>query len=253
MAWPGYNCQPGEFFKEEDNGIMKHMKRLCLWAIVLMILPLVAAASEWQLGKHADSVRVYSRDADGGGVEVKAETTLDAPLVSVMGLILDYDAATRWRAAMIKSMKVKEHPNDHTWILQVHAEPPWPLPANDSVIEAVLEARPDKVIYHYKERADLQPPGTKSAMGSMDGQWILQPAGNNRTSVTNVMVMKPNIPVPAWLIKRLIYSTPHEQLVKMGQVVKDPRYRPEVAPEKLKDLLAPTLKPAARGGDKPAS
>jgi hypothetical protein len=226
---------------------MKHLKRLRFWAIVLMVLPLVAAASEWQLGKDADGIRVYSRDADGGGVEVKAETTVDAPLVSVMGLILDYDAATRWRTAMLKSMKVKDRPNDHTWILQVHAEPPWPLPANDSVIEAVLEAKPDKVIYHYRERADLQPPGTKSAMGSMNGQWILQPAGDNRTTVTNVMIMKPNIPVPDWLIKRMVYSTPHEQLVKMGQVVKDPRYRPEAASAELKNLLAPTLKSAANG------
>ncbi|MGK2849276.1 MAG: hypothetical protein ACSLEX_04420, partial [Minisyncoccota bacterium] len=63
--------------------------------------------------------------------------------------------------------------------------------------------------------------------------------------VTNVMLMKPNIPVPDWLIKRMIYSTPHEQLVKMGQVAKEPRYRPEAAPEKLKHLLAPTLKSAA--------
>jgi hypothetical protein len=226
---------------------MKPTKRLRSWAIVLMMLPLVATASDWQLGKDADGIRVYSRDADGGGIEVKAETTVDAPLVSVMGLILDYDAATRWRSAMIKSMKVKDRPNDHTWILQVHAEPPWPLPANDSVIEAVLEAKPEKVIYHYKERADLQPPGTKSAMGSMDGQWILQPVGANRTSVTNVMVMKPNIPVPNWLIKRMVYSTPHEQLVKMGQVVKDPRYRPEAASAELKNLLAPTLKSAANG------
>lgn len=224
---------------------MKHTKRLRLWAIALMLLPLVATASDWQLGKDADGIRVYSRDAADGGIEVKAETTVDAPLVSVMGLILDYDAATRWRSSMIKSMKVKDQPNDHTWILQVHAEPPWPLPANDSVIEAVVEAKPEKVIYHYKERADLQPPDTKSAMGSMNGQWILKPVGNNRTSVTNVMLMKPNIPVPDWLIKRMIYSTPHEQLVKMGQVAKEPRYRPEAAPEKLKNLLAPTLKSAA--------
>ncbi|MGB7289168.1 MAG: START domain-containing protein [Candidatus Macondimonas sp.] len=224
---------------------MKHTKRLRLWAIALMLLPLVAIASDWKLGKDADGIRVYSRDADNGGIEVKAETTVDAPLVSVMGLILDYDAATRWRSSMIKSMKVKDQPNDHTWILQVHAEPPWPLPANDSVIEAVVEAKPEKVIYHYKERADLQPPDTKSAMGSMNGQWILKPVGNNRTSVTNVMLMKPNIPVPDWLIKRMIYSTPHEQLVKMGQVANEPRYRPEAAPEKLKNLLAPTLKSAA--------
>lgn len=224
---------------------MQYMNRLRLWTIVLMALPLMAMASEWQLGKEEGGIRVYSRDANGGGIEVKAETTIDAPLVSVMGLILDYDAATRWRAAMIKSMKVKEHPDAHTWILQVHAEPPWPLPANDSVIEAVLEAKPEKVIYHYKERADLQPAGTKSALGSMDGQWILQPAGSNRTTVTNVMVMKPNIPVPEWLIKRMVHSTPHEQLVKMGQVVKDPRYRPEAASAELKNLLAPTLKSAA--------
>ncbi len=229
---------------------MKHTKRLRLWAIVLMVLPLVATASEWQLGKEEDGIRVYSREANGGGVEVKAETTIDAPLISVMGLILDYDAATRWRTSMLKSMKVKDRPNDHTWILQVHAEPPWPLPANDSVIEAVLEAEPDKVIYHYRERADLQPPGTKSVMGSMDGQWILQPAGNNRTSVTNVMMIKPNIPVPDWLIKRMVYSTPHEQLVKMGQVVKDPRYRPEAASAALKNLLAPTLKSAASGASR---
>ena len=37
---------------------MKHTKRLRLWAIVLMILPLVAAASDWQLGKDADGIRV---------------------------------------------------------------------------------------------------------------------------------------------------------------------------------------------------
>lgn len=226
---------------------MKHTKRLRSWTIVLMMLPLVAPASEWQLGKDADGVRVYSRDTDGGGVEVKAETTVDTPLVSVMSLILDYDAATRWRSAMIKSMKVKGQPNDHTWILQVHAEPPWPLPANDHVIEAVLDAKPEKVIYRYKERADLQPPGTNSVMGSMNGQWILQPVGANRTRVTNVMEVKPNIPVPNWLIERMVYNTPHEQLVKMGQVVKDPHYRPEVAPEKLKKLLAPTLKSAADG------
>lgn len=224
---------------------MKHTKRLRLWAIALMLLPLVAIASDWKLGKDADGIRVYSRDAADGGIEVKAETTVDAPLVSVMGLILDYDAATRWRSSMIKSMKVKDQPNDHTWILQVHAEPPWPLPANDSVIEAVVEAKPEKVIYHYKERADLQPPDTKSAMGSMNGQWILKPVGNNRTSVTNVMLMKPSIPVPDWLIKRMIYSTPHEQLVKMGQVANESRYRPEAAPEKLKNLLAPTLKSVA--------
>ncbi|HXF08435.1 MAG: START domain-containing protein [Pseudomonadota bacterium] len=218
--------------------------RNMLWA--LLLLPGMALAAEWQLGKDESGVRVYSRDAAGGGIEVKAETTVDAPLVSVMALILDYNAATRWRASMIKSMKVKEQPNDHTWILQVHAEPPWPLPANESVIEAQLQAKPDRVVYHYKERPDLQPQGTKSALGAMNGEWILKPAGEGRTQVTNVMMMKPNIPVPDWLIKRMIYSTPHEQMVKLGKVAGEPQYRPSAAPPKIKELLAPTLSAAAR-------
>ena len=218
--------------------------RNMLWA--LLLLPGMAFAAEWQLGKDESGVRVYSRDAAGGGIEVKAETTVDAPLVSVMALILDYNAATRWRASMIKSMKVKEQPNDHTWILQVHAEPPWPLPANESVIEAQLQAKPDRVVYHYKERPDLQPQGTKSALGAMNGEWILKPAGEGRTQVTNVMMMKPNIPVPEWLIKRMIYSTPHEQMIKLGKVAGEPQYRPSAAPPKIKELLAPTLKSAAQ-------
>lgn len=217
--------------------------RNMLWA--LLLLPGMAVAAQWQLGKDEGGVRVYSRDAAGGGIEVKAETTVDAPLVSVMALILDYDAATRWRASMIKSMKVKEQPNDHTWILQVHAEPPWPLPANESVIEARLQAKPDRVVYHYQERADLQPPGTKSALGAMNGEWTLRPAGEGRTQVTNVMMMKPNIPVPDWLIKRMLYSTPHEQMIKLGKVAAEPKYRPDAAPPKIKELLAPTLKSAS--------
>jgi hypothetical protein len=217
-----------------------------LWA--LLLLPGMAFAAEWQLGKDESGVRVYSRDAAGGGIEVKAETTVDAPLVSVMALILDYDAATRWRASMIKSMKVKDQPNDHTWILQVHAEPPWPLPANESVIEAQLQAKPDRVVYHYKERPDLQPPGTRSALGAMNGEWILKPVGEGRTHVTNVMMMKPNIPVPDWLIKRMIYSTPHEQLIKLGKVAGEPQYRPSAAPPKIKELLAPTLKSVSQAG-----
>lgn len=220
----------------------KHSRNM-VWA--LLLLPWMAVAAEWQLGKDESGVRVYSRDAAGGGIEVKAETTVDAPLVSVMALILDYDAATRWRASMIKSMKVKDQPNDHTWILQVHAEPPWPLPANESVIEAQLQAKPDRVIYQYKERPDLQPPGTKSALGAMNGEWILKPAGEGRTQVTNVMMMKPNIPVPDWLIKRMLYSTPHEQMIKLGKVAAEPKYRPDAAPPKIQELLAPTLKSAS--------
>lgn len=222
--------------------------RLHLWMGLLALCCLSGAvnAADWRLGKEDSGVRVYSRDAAGGGIEVKAETTVDVPLVSVMALILDYDAATRWRASMIKSMKVKEQPNDHTWILQVHAEPPWPLPANESVIEARLLSKPDRVVYQYKERADLQPPGTKSALGAMNGEWILEPAGQGRTQVTNVMMMKPNIPVPDWLIKRMIYNTPHEQMIKLGKVAAEPQYRPGAASPKLRELLAPTLNAAAR-------
>lgn len=222
--------------------MMKHFKYTWIGLMILLCLPGIASASDWQLGKDENGVRVYSRDQADGSIEVKAETTLDIPLISVMALILDYEAATRWRAEMIKSMKVKEHPNERTWILQVHAEPPWPLPANDSVIEAVLEAMPGKAIYRYKERADLQPAGTKSALGAMNGEWTLVPVNAQRTSVTNTMMMKPNIPVPSWLIKRMVYTTPYEQLIKMGEVAKEPPYQPNAVSPKLKELLAPALK-----------
>ena len=223
---------------------MKRTIHFLIGWIFLLSLPWAANAAEWHLGKDADGVRVYSRDAADGSIEVKAETTLDVPLASVMALIVDYDAATRWRSEMIKSMKLKDHPNDQTWILQVHAEPPWPLPASDNVIEAVLYAEPEQVVYKYKERPDLQPPGTTSALGAMNGEWILRPAGPQRTKVISVMFMKPSVPVPNWLIKRMVYNTPHEQMLKMGKVVQEPQYRPAAVSPKLKELLAPTLKSA---------
>lgn len=208
-----------------------HYKRIpLLWSLLLMVmlprLALAAESSAWELRKEEDGIRIWTRELADGKRELKINMQVPQSPEAVKALLLDFPAATRWRSSYLKSMKQIDHPNDHTWLVRVDSKPPWPFKATAAIIEGKIQqdAKSGTITYSYHERHDLmRQQGMETDEGSMSGEWVLTPR-NGGTDITNIVQMQINIPVPGFVLNRLIDNETLSEKQRMREVLADPKY-----------------------------
>lgn len=201
-----------------------------LWSLLLLtVLPGLihgARAADWELRKEEDGIRIWTRELSDGKRELKVNMQVSQSPEAVKALLLDFPAATRWRSSYLKSMKQIDHPNPDTWLIRVDSQPPWPFKATAAIIEGKLHRDPKTgvITYNYRERHDLmQKQGMETNEGNMSGEWLLTPR-NGGTDLTNIVQMQINIPVPGFVLNRLIDNETLSEKQRLRQVLADPKY-----------------------------
>ncbi len=209
----------------------RSFKRISLlWALLLMVilpgLALAAESSAWELRKEKDGIRIWTRELADGRRELKVNMQVPQPPEAVKALLLDFQSATRWRSSYLKSMKQIDHPNPDVWLVRVDSQPPWPFKSSAAIIEGKIkqDAKSGTISYSYHERHDLmQQQGMETNEGSMSGEWLLTPR-NGGTDITNIVQMQINIPVPGFVLNRLIDNETLAEKQRMRQVLAEGKY-----------------------------
>lgn len=179
-----------------------------------LLFALAGPASAWQLRQDDAGVRIWTQRTADGPHEVKAQMTVPAAPERVLAVLQNYDDIA-WRGDMLEHMQVIERPSEDVMLLQVEADPPWPLSDSTSIVETRLSREADgTIVYAYRDREDLLPPDASRPPASLEGEWRLTPVAEG-TQVTHVVEARPNVAIPGWLLDRLIYRQPRDQFINL--------------------------------------
>ncbi len=181
-----------------------------------LLLTLAAPAGAWQLRQDDAGIRIWTQRAADGPHEVKAQMTVSASPDAVLAVLQNYDDIA-WRGDMLERMEVVERPSEDVMLLQVEADPPWPLSDSTSIVETRISREADgTIVYSYRDRDDLLPPDASRPPASLEGEWRLAPVADG-TQVMHVVEAEPNVAIPGWLLDRLIYRQPRDQFTNLRE------------------------------------
>ncbi len=181
-----------------------------------LLFALAGPASAWQLRQDDAGIQIWTQRAADGPHEVKAQMTVPAAPDAVLAVLQNYEDIA-WRGDMLERMQVIERPSKDTILLQVEANPPWPLSDSTSIVETRISREADgTIVYAYENRGDLLPPDAPRPPADLEGEWRLAPVAEG-TEVTHVVEATPNVAIPGWLLDRLIYRQPRDQFTNLRE------------------------------------
>lgn len=199
-----------------------------LMAILLVSTPAIAA-DDWTLGKDEDGIRVYSRvpeTVNQTAREIRAVVEIEATPEALLSLVLDYPIAPEWRQS-IKEMTMYERIDDTNWFIKVVTDLPWPLSDREMVIKVELhrDAETGTIIYAFHGAGEFaETEAQRQETESLVGYFRFTPKENGRTEATYQSVFASPLPVPGWIIDRMIYSFPYNQMSEMRKRSSDKKY-----------------------------
>jgi len=182
---------------------------------------------DWVLSEERNQVTVYTRGVAGdeNGRAIKATTVVDQPPASVLALVVDYPAATRWRK-QIKSMKKIKLLDENNWYIRTVSDLPWPLSDRVSTLKCKIDKSSEtrSIAYRFNSAEEGMRVEGESEKESIKGVYEFTSLENGKTQVTFEMILSSPIKVPDWLINSMMGASFIDQLVLLREVVKDPKY-----------------------------
>jgi len=217
----------------------------------LLLLPLLLAlpaattsaqqpsAAGWEQFDEEDGIKVFRRETAGSDiVALRGECTVDAPILRVGSVLIDYTRATEWIESL-EEVRVLRHIGDRERVEWSHISTPFVLSDRDFVIRGKLDidAPAKRVVLQSHSVADAKAPRTGYVRGQLIyGKFVLTSIdGGKRTRVLAEVQADPKGSVPKWLVNMFQKRWPHNSLTALRRQVKKPGVTDD---PKLKKALA---------------
>lgn len=227
---------------KSNKVLMSYLKysNKSVFSFVLMVLTVVslqlvlsvtnhahANQENWQLKKKADGIEVYVRDSKNSAVKpFKGVMTMDGTLSSVLAVIEDPNACSRWIFNCLNSKVIKKR-SDTSSVTYVEVAMKWPVANRDSVVGAIRTQNKSTKLIEIKMKSEptLAPKvAGKVRIESMHGRWLLRPAGPGKVNVIYEMTADPNGNVPKWLVNKMVVDSPLNTLKGLRKLAKEDKY-----------------------------
>ena len=201
------------------------MKRFALILSLVLLLPALASAGDWERILKDDGITVWRRDAKGSLVQFRGRGVVDAPLAKVMAVVVTVDRLCEWRANCVKSYQI-ERLAEHRLVVYYRVESPAPLVSDrDVVLKSQCELGVDKGVkcsFAATEHPKDPTPDDAVRMPTLKGYWKLVPKGPNRTEATYQVVADPGGWIPMWVANLASKKLPFRAIAGLrDQVGKD--------------------------------
>lgn len=184
-------------------------------------------AEGWSLRKEADNIRVYTIDqSDSSFKAFKAEAVLDAPIESLMAVMINPQSCLEWVYNCIESYAFGNGDFHDRYAYSVN-DMPWPVTDRDYVLR--IRTRGDRdsgeIVMDLNatpnQRAELD---TRVRVDRSDTLYRFIPEGN-KTRMIWLQHTDPNGALPGWLVNSLLVDIPIRSLQALEQVAGKDRYQ----------------------------
>ncbi len=191
------------------------MYKLLLAGIFVLISGITTAASEWELKKDENGVKVYIRTVEGSSFkEYKGETVIhNVTIKDVLNVIFDvkhYDKLF----PDVSGQKLLKQDGEYHNIHYVIIHTPWPVSNRDNVTElnATLSDDGKSATVTIVSLPDYLPPEKGLVRVQGKGTWTLKETADGNVSVVYQYHGNPGGSIPAWLANSFVVSHPFETL-----------------------------------------
>ena len=200
---------------------------LVLFILPLTILP-VAAESQWERVKNANSIEVYVRPVSGSAIkEFKAVTEVQSSISTVLALFEDTGTYTLWMYRCSEA-KLLYQKNVYERITYSVLSSPWPVEDRDIAIKSVISQNQKTAVVTIRltglpEYNPVKP--KKVRMLKLSGYWLLEPLGNGRLRVTYCTHSEPGGSVPDSLVNSSLVDIPYYSLFNLKKMINRSPYK----------------------------
>ena len=200
----------------------------CLAGIALSIFA-AEPETNWKLAKQTNGVAIYSRLHPGSHLkEFKAIAEIDAPSYAVHKVIDDVESYTSF---MPYTAEARVLERKHNSILTYQRISPKIVSDRDYTIRIEKKSWPaDNGVAYFSEwkPANEHGPAEKSGVFRVklvNGSWLLEPIGPNKTRATYFVFTDSGIAVPPLLANKISETGISKLFAAVRKQAKDPKYQ----------------------------
>jgi hypothetical protein len=196
---------------------------LILW-VVLGTSTVAHAGSKWETIARESGIRVLQKDRPGSGIPmVKGIGMIKANLADVLAVIDDVPGRTTW-AHDCTAARELEKPSPFERVLYHRSAVTWPVSDRDVVVrvkvDADYEAKRVKVTYKTAHGYSFPKVSGVVRMPRLDGYFLIQAVGAEKTRVTYLVDADPGGMLPDWLVTMTSKDIPLNTLQNLRKRVR---------------------------------
>ncbi len=199
----------------------------------VLFLPSSNAMENWALLQDKDGIKVYKKHIEGSSLyEFKGDTVVNAKIETVLEVMLDFKAVTKWFVFMEKFKVLKEFErkdDNFNMSIYISIDPPWPISNRDCILKVTGELSNNNNTKVTIDMSALRKQVVPLKEGyrrltKLSNKWCIESITDNKTSVSYSVKVDPEGYIPAWLVNTAIKKQPLYTLYNLKQMVKFPKY-----------------------------
>jgi hypothetical protein len=190
-------------------------------------LLLDASTLDWQLKQDKHGIKVYTVAVKGSKYRaIQSSVLIDASLHSIIALIRDSTACSKW-ADMCKHSEVHQNVSNSEYYIYTYNNLPFPIKDRDILAHVQWKIDPQNSVLSMRSSAtsgvkDINPKAVRLTHAVAKWQFTEQDDGS--VLVENIAHVEPNGPIPAWISNRLMISSPYRTLLRMRRLAESGAY-----------------------------
>jgi hypothetical protein len=213
-----------EFMKCIFYGILV----MLLVSTILFLPSSNAMGQQCELLRDKHGIKVYKKHIEGSNIyEFKGVTVVNAKIETVVEVMLDFKAMTKW-IVFIEEFRVLKGLDGNSIDMRVYIsiDPPWPVSNRDCIMKITGEIRNNKVTADALASREQIVPLKKGyiRLTNLSIKWVIESITDDKTSVSYSVRVDPEGYIPAWIINSFIKNQPFYTLYNLKQMVKFPKY-----------------------------
>lgn len=202
--------------------------QLRLFKVLLLLgllfqLSYAHAQTPWKLQSEKDGIKSYTREVPNSKIKaIKLETTFQAPLNQLVGVLLDIKSSPEW-AYKTRSATVLKQVSPTEVYYYTELSMPWPVANRDFVGHLIASQNPDtKVVTIDGPVVPDYVPKKKDLVRieKSVGKWVLTPLNDRETKVEYILQVDPGGNAPAWLVNMFASEGPTQSLKNLRAQLK---------------------------------
>ncbi len=203
---------------------------MLLVSTVLFLPSSNAMEQQCELLQNKHGIKVYKKHIEGSNLyEFKGVTVVNAKIATVVEVLLDFKAMTKW-IVFIEEFRVLKglDRKDNYFNMSVYfsIDPPWPVSNRDCIMKLTGELSNNKVTADALASREQIVPLKKGyiRLTNLSNKWVIESITDDKTSVSYSVRVDPEGYIPAWIINPFIKNQPFYTLYNLKQMVKFPKY-----------------------------
>jgi hypothetical protein len=203
-------------------------------SLVLILLSVcVQAQTAWKFKGEKDGIKTYTREVPNSRIKaIKLESTFQAPLNQVVGVLLDIKSSAEW-AYKTRSVTILKQVSPTEVYYYSEISMPWPVANRDFVghLTATQNANTKVVTIDGPVVPDYVP--KKKDLVRIEksvGQWVLTPINDRETKIEYSLQVDPGGGAPAWLVNLFSSEGPTQSLKNLKQQLKKATHKNYILP-----------------------